>query len=140
MYMLATVLDVVCPERKRDLLLHCLGAEGLRIFQTLWEAHTNDATVKLLDGDFAKKLLKKLHFWQHAQHVGESVTQHINDLKGLAQSCQFGYLRDEMIRDQLIERISSSLMWKRLLLEDDRTLVKICSHSFPSGISSSLCN
>lgn len=64
-YMLATRLDVVSPERKRDILLRCLGAEGLHIFQTLREAHTYDAAVELLDGHLAKKqsvLLKRLHF------------------------------------------------------------------------------
>lgn len=93
-YMLAIGLDVVSPKRKTAISLHCLGAEGLRLFQTLREAHTYDAAVERLDGHFAKKqsaLLKRLHFRQRA---GESVTQYIADLKELAQSCQFGYLRD----------------------------------------------
>ena len=46
MYMPTIGLDVISPERKRAILLHCLGAESLCIFQTLGEVHTYGRAVE----------------------------------------------------------------------------------------------
>ncbi len=122
-YLVAAGLDDVLDGRKRALLLHCLGAEGLRIFQTLGAANTYSDAVSRLKGHFQDThsvLLKCLNFRQRCQRSGESASQFVADLKSLAEPCKFGALRDELIRDQLIEKTNSARVRERLLMEDDR--------------------
>ncbi len=64
-YLVAAGLDDVPDGRKRALLLHCLGAEGLRIFQTLSAANTYSDSVARLKDIFKGVivcLLKRLNF------------------------------------------------------------------------------
>ncbi len=122
-YLVAAGLDDVPDGRKRALLLHCLGAEGLRIFQTLSAANTYSDSVARLKGHFQRShsvLLKRLNFRQRCQRSGESASQFVTDLKSLAEPCKFGALNDELIRDQLIEKTNSTQVRERLLMEDDR--------------------
>lgn len=121
-YLLATGLDAVPTKRKMAILLHCLGVEGQRVFRTLGDADDYAAAITLLDRQFEKKqslLLKRLQFRQRRQRAGESISQYVADLRGLAKPCCFGTLSDEMIRDQLIEKTNNTLVRERLLLEDD---------------------
>ncbi len=121
-YLLAMGLDGVPTKRKMAILLHCLGAEGQRVFRTLGDADNYAAAITLLDRHFEKKQslpLKRLQFRQRRQRAGESIAQYAADLRGLAKPCCFGALSDEMIRDQLIEKTNNTLVRERLLLEDD---------------------
>ena len=66
--------------------------------------------MELLKGHFAapqSALLRRFLFRQRRQLPGESVHQYVANLRGLASSCKFGALQDEMIRDQLIEHTSN---------------------------------
>lgn len=65
-------------------------------------------------------LLKCLNFSQRSQRSGELASQFVADLKSLAEPCKFCSLRDEIIRDQLIEKTNSARVRERLLMEDDR--------------------
>ena len=52
-YLLAACLDDVSDARKRALLLHCLGAEGQRVFGTFAESTLYKDAVKHLEEHFA---------------------------------------------------------------------------------------
>ncbi len=54
-YLLAMGLDGVPTKRKMAILLHCLGAEGQRVFRTLGDADNYAAAITLLDRHFEKK-------------------------------------------------------------------------------------
>lgn len=70
-------------------------------------------------------------FRQHHQLPGESVNQYVADLRGLANSCKFRELRDEMIRNQLIEHTNNNKIRETLLLQpDDLTLSKAIARAF----------
>lgn len=121
-YILAAGLEDVSDGRKRALLLHCLGAEGQRVFGTLGTAATYTEAVELLKTHFAapqSALLRRVIFRRRYQRPGESVTQYVADLRGLASSCKFGVLQDEMIRDQLILHTNCDKTREKLLLEND---------------------
>lgn len=122
-YLLATGLDTASSARKRAILLHLLGAEGNRIFNSLdGTLDTYAATITALDGHFKKSrntLFRRLEFRQRSQRPGESARQFVTDLKALAQHCNFGTMRDELIRDQLIEKTSYPRVQEELLLKDD---------------------
>lgn len=126
-YILAAGLTDVSGGRKRALLLHCLGTEGQRVFGTLGDAPSYSLAVELLKGHFAapqSALLRRVLFRRRHQRPGESVAQYVADLRGLASSCKFRGLQDEMVRDQLILHTSCDKIRERLLLENDElTLV-----------------
>ena len=106
-YILASGLDTVAPDRKRALLVHCLGTEGQRLFKTLTQTDTYDTAVAALGRYFSprKSVIVERHmFRQRAQHTGETVRQYATALRELASTCNYGALTDEFIRDQLIEK------------------------------------
>ncbi|KAJ7991327.1 hypothetical protein DPEC_G00296170 [Dallia pectoralis] len=122
LYLLAIGLDNATSARKRAILLHLLGAEGNRIFNTLnGTLDTYNAVITALTGHFVKSqniLFQRLEFRQRCQRPGESARQFVADLKALAQRCNFGVMRDELIRDQLIEKTSNPRVQEELLLKD----------------------
>ncbi|ROL53705.1 hypothetical protein DPX16_2426 [Anabarilius grahami] len=112
-FILVVGLTDVCAARKKALLLHCLGAEGQRVLGTLESGTTNnyDTAVELLFAHFAAPqsvLLRRFLFRQRLQLPGESVQQYVANLQGLASTCKFGALQEEMIRDQLIEHTNNA--------------------------------
>ena len=127
-WLVAMGLTGVSAARKKALLQHCLGTEGQRVLGTL-ENGTDasyDAAVELLKGHFAapqSALLRRFLFRRRRQLPGESVHQYVANLRGLASSCKFGTLQDEMIRDQLIEHTNNVKVRERLLLEKDELLL-----------------
>lgn len=121
-YLLAAGLDDVADGRKRALLLHCLGTEGQRVFGTFAKSTKYDDAVKHLKEHFAapqSALLRRVMFWRRHQRPGESVSQYVADLRGLASLCKFKALQDEMIRDQLILHTNCNKIRDKLLLEND---------------------
>ncbi|KAK0135792.1 hypothetical protein N1851_028356 [Merluccius polli] len=130
-YILAAGLEDVSAVRKRALLLHCLGAEGQRVFGTLGNASTYAHAVELLKAHFAapqSALLRCVIFRRRHQRSGESVTQFVADLRGLASLCKFGALQDEMIRDHLILHTNYDKIRERLLLENDDLTLAAALH------------
>ncbi|KAL0148064.1 hypothetical protein M9458_056604 [Cirrhinus mrigala] len=123
-FILAVGLTDVSAARKKALLLHCLGAEGQRVLSALESGTTSDydTAVELLNAHFAapqSALLRRFLFRQRHQLPGESVQQYVANLRGLASTCKFGALQDEMIHDQLIEHTNDAKVRETLLLEPD---------------------
>jgi len=134
-YILAAGLEGVSEGRRRALLLHCLGAEGQRVFGTLGTATTFTETVELLSRHFAapqSALLRRTIFRRRYQRAGELVTQYVAHLRGLASLCKFGALQDEMVRDQPIVHTNCD---KIRLLESGAGL--ICSWMRSKSVSPS---
>ncbi|XDV17686.1 hypothetical protein PO909_023512 [Leuciscus waleckii] len=122
-FILAVGLTDVSTAHKKALLLHCLGAEGQRVLGTLEIGHSDyDTAVELLTAHFAapqSALLLHFQFRQRQQLPGESVQQYVANLRGLASTCKFGALPDEMILDQFIEHTNNAKLRETLLLEPD---------------------
>lgn len=129
-YITGLGLQDLSDARLKALLLHCLGAEGQCVFGTLGYA---DA-VALLERHFStpqSALLHRFLFRRHHQLPGESVHQCVANLQGLASSCKFGALQEEMVHDQLIEHTNNKKVRERLLLEpDDLSLAKALQLAF----------
>ncbi|KAK0142948.1 Paired box protein Pax-3 [Merluccius polli] len=117
------------PEkRKRALLLHCLGTEGQRIFLTLpVTGVTYKSACEALQAFFVPRMnvvAERSRFRRRVQRQGESTVQYVAALRDLLVNCDFGALADDMIRNQIIEKTSSSRIRERRLLETDLTLLK----------------
>lgn len=70
------------------------------------------------------------------QLEGEPFKQFLRDIQLKAQTCNFGELKDSMVRDQIVCRIVDKKLRARLLQEKDLTLesaVEICVWSCPSS-------
>ncbi len=80
-YLLAIGGDKFPDEQKRALLIHCLGAEGQRLYNTLpLEDDEYSGTVSALTNFFQPKvnvIAERYRFRQRAQHVGESTDHYI---------------------------------------------------------------
>lgn len=111
------------PEaRKRALLLHCLGTEGQRIFNTLPDSgDTLASAITALEKHFnpALNVVAERHaFIKRLQGAQETILQYIAALRQLAATCEFGENCDDMIRDQLVEHVANPRIRERLLLKD----------------------
>ena len=114
--------------RKRATLLHCLGAEGQRIFYALPDSGTSlEQAVAALNKHFIPKVnvvVERHMFRKRAQLPHETVAQYITALCALSVKCDFKENADEMLRDQLLEHLLNDKIRERLLLELDLTLEK----------------
>ena len=130
-YLVAAALEAAAAGKKA-ILLHCLGTEGQRIFYTLPTPPSSNLdvykkTVKALEGHFlptVNVVAERYKFRQRAQLPGESIDAFISSLRELASTCDFDTFQDEMLRDQLVEKITSPKLRERLLLEPRLTLTR----------------
>ena len=119
--------------RQRALLLHCLGTEGQRIYNSLpatvkQEQETLlDQAIRALDGFFKPKtnvVAERYKFRSRGQQVNETTSQWVSSLRQLATTCEYEDRVDEFVRDQIVEKTNSARLRQRLLLEPDLTLSK----------------
>ena len=118
-------------------LLHVAGIKALEVFNTFtWEREGDEDKVdKILEKfQFYCKPRKNITWDRHVfntrnQQLGETIDQYVTDLRTKARSCEFGKLRDSLIRDRIICGIICDKTRGILLREGDITLqrtVEIC--------------
>lgn len=100
------------PEaRKRVLLIYCLCTEGQRLFYTLTVADDKyDTALKSIENFFIPQVnivAERYRFRQRSQRPGETTDQFAAALKELVTTCQFRTVKEEMIRDQIVEKMNS---------------------------------
>ena len=69
-------------------------------------------------------IFERARFNQRNQSEGESVEQYITALYHLVETCEYGDLRDEMLRDRLVVGICDSAMSQKLQMDPEPTLEK----------------
>ena len=118
--------DAWPDKRKRATLLHCLGAEGQRLFYSMPDTGDSYASaVTALKKHFTPTVnvvVERHKFRQRAQLPQESITDYVNALRELLATCDFGDKANEMLRDQLIEKASCPRVRERLLMQTDGVL------------------
>lgn len=75
-------------------------------------------------GTLTNVIIERHKFNTRCQQSGESMQAYITALKILAQTCQYGELKDSLIRDRIVCGITSDSLRKQLLRETDLTLHK----------------
>ncbi|KAL4708473.1 hypothetical protein ACJJTC_014081 [Scirpophaga incertulas] len=124
-----------------NILLHIIGEQCREIVEQSKEM-TIDGVWKKLDEYFEIKrnvTVERHKFFTRSQQQSESIEQYVFDLRKLAQTCEFGELRDDLIKDRLVCGIYNSAIRERLLREDDLTLPKameICQAAIVSKMYS----
>ena len=113
-------------KRQRALLLHLAGPEVQEVFETLTETGDDyDTALAKLDAYFKpeKNIPFERHtFRQATQNPSETMDAYVTRLKRLVQTCDYGTLADEMIRDQVLETCYSTRLRRRLLRKQTLTL------------------
>ncbi|KAK9680479.1 hypothetical protein QE152_g39063 [Popillia japonica] len=124
-------------ERKAAILLHTIGSEVQDIYNTLEVPETTKKDWKnlfdYLEHHFKPKeneTINRHQFHTRKQKESESVDMFITDLKKLSQNCNFGELRDSLLRDRIVCGILDKKVRDRLLREaklDLTQCVNICN-------------
>nr|CAI5831998.1 unnamed protein product [Callosobruchus analis] len=97
-------------------LLHYIGEEGMTIFNTFaFEADEERHKLKIV--------LEKLDKCQ------PTLKQFVTGLKNKARSCEFGELKDSLMKDMLTCGLANTKLCEQLLEDDEKTLeeaIKFC--------------
>ena len=135
-YLLAIGGKDFSADRQKAVLLHCLGQEGQRIYQTIPEMERveNESelnyTMRKLECHFEPQInpiAERFKFRQRRQREGESTADFVADLRGLAANCAFQDMADEMIRDQVVEATVHERLRERFLQDSKLTLASVLS-------------
>ena len=112
-------------------LLYCIGEEAEGV---LTSTNTTDEERKVyetvldkFDSFFKVRrnvIFERARFNRRNQHEDETAEKYIMELYGLAESCDYGALRDEMICDRLVVGIRDAALSQQLQLDAALTLEK----------------
>ncbi|KAJ1101134.1 hypothetical protein NDU88_006206 [Pleurodeles waltl] len=97
-------------EKKKKMLLHCLGRHGLKIYNRIEKKHREQGDVFVhaledLDRYYSPTVcvgIDRCKFFHRKQSKEETIEEYFSALKNLALTCRFGTLHDEFIRDQIV--------------------------------------
>ena len=130
-------LDVAMSEKtekeKCKAFLYVIGKEGREIFNTFVFAEQKDKLEPLLEKFESycipkKNVTMERHkFNTRTQGSTELIDQFVTDLKNIARDCEFGDIKNDLIRDRIVCGTSSEKVKERLLREDKLTLEKAIS-------------
>ena len=127
----ASGLDSESEQRQVSTLLYCLGEEAddvltsTNISEENWKKYSE--VMAKFDGFFKVRrnvILERARFNRRSQPEGESAEQYITALYGLVETCEYGNLRDEMLRDRIVVGIRDAGLSERLQLDPELTLEK----------------
>ena len=110
-------------------LLTVIGNEALDVYDMFVQATVGD------DKKIAKVLEKfdehckprknvtyeRYIFFTRAQETSETIDQYVTTLKRLSDTCEFGTLRDTLIKDRIVLGVKNQKIRERLLREPDLT-------------------
>lgn len=130
-FRLASGLDGKGEDYQVNSLLYMMGDKSDDILSTLPLTDQQKAVYadvrKAFDDHFVGKhnvIYERAKFNSRQQKQGESAEKFITDVHKLAEHCKFRPLKEEMIRDRIVDRIVDSRLSERLQLDPDLTLAK----------------
>ena len=91
------------------------------------ERASYDAVIEKFDNFFKVRrnlIYERARFNRRCQAEDESVEQYITSLYTLSDSCEFGELREAMIRDRIVVGIRDRALSERLQMDSDLALEK----------------
>ena len=135
-YLCAKGLDDANGKRKVSLLLHFLGPDSQKLFNTFefraaqggQEAESKDNlkdVLKKFDQHYSQEKARNIRrqlFLDRDQRQGESVRDYIAELRHLARSCEYENAEESLICDRIIRGVSDQQTKRDLLDLDELTL------------------
>ncbi|CAH2085986.1 unnamed protein product [Euphydryas editha] len=134
-FLLATNLENTSEKRKVAILLNTIGENGVEIFNSfgieLEKITLNELKTKFDNYFEPQKSLTMLRhsFFTRGMKPDDTIDNFITDLQNLSNKCEFGSLKDSLIRDIFIANMSSKFtnVKQRLLQENNPTLERTIS-------------
>ena len=131
-YLVAKGKDEKPDKLKVNMLLNCAGPEAIEEYShfvyNVGEEKENYADVckkfKELCEGARNVIYERLVFNQRNQKEGERIDNYVSELKRLSLTCDFGDLRDSLIRDRIVGGVLSDELRGELLKKPDLTLQK----------------
>ena len=115
--------------RQVSTLLYCLGEEADDVLTSTNikddDRKKYDAVIAKFDAFFQVRknvIFERAKFNRRNQKEGESVEQYITALYSLVESCEYGALKEEMLRDRIVVGIRDTRLSERMQLTADLTL------------------
>lgn len=131
-YELVTRLNEQTDEYRVAAFITCIGPKALTIhnglpFQSEDEKKNLAKILELWESYCLGKtniIYERYRFNNRNQDVGESIDTYASNLRSLSDTCNFGPLKDEMIRDRIVCGVRDSSLRKKLLQVPELTLEK----------------
>ena len=112
-------------------LLYCLGEEAEDVLTstniTEYDKEKYNPVMAKFDEFFQVRknvIFERARFNRRNKHEGESIEQYISQLYSLSESCDYGALKEEMLRDRIVVGIRDTSLSERLQMDDKLTLEK----------------
>ena len=125
----ASGLSEEAPSKQTSTLLYCLGEEAEAVLSstnaTAEDRGDYDRVLAKLDSFFQVRknvIYERARFNRRNQQSGETAEQYIMTLYDLAEHCDYGALKEEMIRDRLVVGIRDSALSEKLQMDSVLTL------------------
>ena len=125
----ASGLDEAAATKQVSAFLYCVGEEAESILSsTNATAEDRKDYKKVLDKfdshfNVRKNVIyERARFNRRSQQSGETAEQYIMSLYDLAEHCEYGDMKEEMIRDRLVVGIRDSALSEKLQLDSKLTL------------------
>ena len=135
-YSAATELDILSENIQVNTFLHCIGQEGRELYDTFEFEAGKEIKLEEIKKKFGAHYLPKVNvsvqrhkFNTRIQKKGEQFQEFLADLRKIAQECDFGTIKDDLIRDHIVCGLSDTRTKDRLLRETKLTLertIEIC--------------
>ena len=115
-YLAATEKDLKGDKVKSSILLHCIGQKGREIYNTfIFEPKEHSMIFTKIIEKFdeycipRKKITFLSHnFFTHRQVEGQSFDEFVTSLRKVSANCEFGALNSSLIRDIIVDGVTSN--------------------------------
>ena len=123
-----TGLDKQSGESQVNTLIYTMGDQADDVFISFELTQEQEKSFEEVKEKFENYFIVKRNviferakFNSRKQQAGESVDKFITDLYNLARYCNFGALKDELIRDRIVVRIDNRELSEKMQLDPKLT-------------------
>ena len=128
-FRVASDLASESEQRQVSTLLYCLGEDAEEVLNSTDIAAADKkkyAPVMLKFDEFFKVrknvILERARFNRRNQQEGESIEEYLTALYSLVETCEYGALRDDLLRDRIVVRIRDVSLSERMQMDSKLTL------------------
>ena len=128
-FLCASGLDKESDERKVSTLLYCLGPDADDVLTSTSigdeDRKKYSEVVAKLDAHFKVRrnvIFERVRFNKRNQLENETAEEYITALYSLVETCDYGTMKDELLRDRLVVGVRNTKVSERLQMKADLTL------------------
>ena len=122
--------------RQVSMLLYCMGQEADDVLMTTGitteDRKKYDRVLEKLNGFFKVRrnlVFERAHFNQRSQGENESVEKYITELYHLAEICEYGDLKEQLLRDRIVVGIRDTVVRPACVAIIDSRTKQFAEHS-----------